>query len=108
MHNLLSAAQDCREARCHWYIDHVYAYIALASENVKHARFTATRWLRAFRHRSTYQGADTIFHSVQKTSWADDVEDLGENFRSLSFHNLIVVQINPKVKIIPMKMAFGQ
>lgn len=46
--------------------------------------------------------------SVQKTSWADDVEDLGEHFRALTLLNLTTVQIHPKAKIIPMKMEFAR
>jgi hypothetical protein len=43
-----------------------------------------TGWLlRAFRQ-FTSQEADAILYSIQKTSWADDVEDLGEHFSSVS------------------------
>src|ERR1700761_4301172 len=34
-------------------------------------------------HLFTSRETDAILYSIQKTSWADDVEDLGEHFRSL-------------------------
>ena len=46
--------------------------------------------------------------SVQKTSWADDVEDLGEHFCTLALLNLTTAQIHPKAKIILMKMEFAR
>lgn len=49
-----------------------------------------------------------MLDSVQKTSWADDVEDLGEYFRNLTLRDLTMAQINPKAKIIPMKMGFAR
>jgi hypothetical protein len=43
-----------------------------------------TGWLlRAFR-RFTSRETNAILHSIQKTSWADDVEDLGEHSCSVS------------------------
>jgi len=34
--------------------------------------------------------------SIQKTSWADDVEDLGEHFRTLTLLNLTTAQMTSK------------
>ena len=34
--------------------------------------------------------------SIQKTSWVDDVEDLGEHFRILTFLNLTTAQMTSK------------
>ena len=44
--------------------------------------FTPTRWLlRASGHRLISRETDTVLYR-QKTSWADDVEDLGEHLSS--------------------------
>lgn len=53
-------------------------------------------------------GKLTILYSIQKTSWADDVEDLGEHFGPLFLRLLTFVQTNPKAKIISMTMVFGR
>jgi hypothetical protein len=49
-----------------------------------------------------------MFYSIQKTSWADDVEDLGEHFTSLFPRLLTFSQTNPKAKIMSMTMVFGR
>lgn len=50
----------------------------------QHFSIPPTGWLlRAF-PRFTSRETDAILHSIQKTSWADDVEDLGEHPCSVS------------------------
>ena len=113
---MVSLALQCRyssgEARI-WanrqHVTHSSDLPPASVENLKYTTFSSTEWLlRVFGRRFISHEADVILYSVQKTSWADDVEDLGEHFLSLFLCNLTIVQISPRAKIISMKMAFGQ
>lgn len=63
---------------------HVGASGHWVTASTEHFSTLPTGWLlRAFRQFISRE-TDAMLHSIQKTSWADDVEDLGEHSDSVS------------------------
>ena len=71
------ACHNQPQTRFTWALQYYWA-------STKHFSTPPTGWLlRAYRQ-FTSRETDAILHSIQKTSWADDVEDLGEHSSSVS------------------------